>query len=101
MMHLRAALSCVQDIDWTQPTAVIFGNELQGVTKGAIDAADQSVIIPMTGFAQSFNISVAVSIVLFAAQQQRVQQRGRNGSLSKEQQDVLAALMMLRDSVRP
>lgn len=90
----------VQDVDWTQPTAVIFGNELQGVTQAAIDAADQSVIIPMTGFAQSFNISVAASLVLFAAAQQRAQQHGRNGSVNLDQQEVLVALMMLRDLVR-
>jgi SpoU rRNA Methylase family len=89
----------VQDVDWTRPSAVIFGNEAQGVTQAALEAADQSVIIPMRGFADSFNISVAASLLLYEAQQQRIREQGHHANLSQQQQEVLAAVMMLRDQV--
>ncbi len=44
---------------------VVFGNEHQGVSKQILREADEHIIIPMCGFTQSLNISVAAGIVLF------------------------------------
>jgi tRNA (guanosine-2'-O-)-methyltransferase len=44
--------------------AFVFGTELKGLSQEAIDNADAYVKIPMYGFTESFNISVATSIVL-------------------------------------
>ena len=57
--------------DYTTPCAVVFGNERNGVSKKALELADQAVFIPMKGFVQSFNISVAAAIVLYEAMSQR------------------------------
>ena len=79
---------------------MIFGNELEGCSSETIAAADQAVIIPMSGFAQSFNISVAASLTLYEAQQQRIRKQGYHATLTQNQQQVLAALMVLRHQVR-
>lgn len=60
-----------REIDYTQPTAVIFGQEKYGVTDEAIAMADQDIKIPMVGMVQSLNVSVAAALVLYEAQRQR------------------------------
>jgi tRNA (guanosine-2'-O-)-methyltransferase len=46
------------------PAAFVFGTETRGLTKEAIDMADEHLRIPMYGFTESFNISVSVAIIL-------------------------------------
>ena len=53
----------LEDYDWTVPTAVILGNEKEGVSDEARALADGGVYIPMAGFTESFNCSVAASMV--------------------------------------
>lgn len=48
-----------------QPTALCFGTEEDGLSPTALALADATVSIPMFGFTQSFNISVAVSLTLY------------------------------------
>ena len=60
-----------REVDWTQPSAVVFGNEHRGCSQEVIDLADGSVLIPMQGMAQSFNVSVSAGIVLSEAFRQR------------------------------
>lgn len=44
--------------------AFLLGNELDGLTETAIEAADVHMRIPIYGFVESFNISVAAAIIL-------------------------------------
>lgn len=44
--------------------ALLFGNELRGVSKTALEQCDLKVRIPMYGFTESLNISVSVAICL-------------------------------------
>lgn len=60
-----------REVDWTQPSTVVFGNEHRGCTPEVIEAADANVVIPMQGFAQSFNVSVSAAIILAEAYRQR------------------------------
>ncbi|EEF84168.1 TrmH family RNA methyltransferase [Borreliella spielmanii] len=46
--------------------AVFFGTELTGLSAEVLGAADLCVKIPMYGFTQSYNISVAVAIVIYS-----------------------------------
>lgn len=55
----------ITDLDITQPTALVFGTELTGLTPEAIRGADAYVKIPMYGFTESFNISVCAALSLF------------------------------------
>ncbi len=56
----------IGDLDISQPTALVFGTELTGLTQEAIDGADAYVKIPMYGFTESFNISVCAALSLFS-----------------------------------
>jgi tRNA (guanosine-2'-O-)-methyltransferase len=69
--HLSDAAIDYQDIDFTQPTALVLGTELFGVSDGTLANIDQQIRIPMMGMTQSLNVSVACAIVLYEAQRQR------------------------------
>lgn len=60
------------DIDYTQPMAVVFGNESEGISEEARHMADYVIQIPMFGMAQSLNLSVSVGIILYEALKQRM-----------------------------
>ena len=45
--------------------ALIFGSELDGLSRYAIDNADEKLFIPMKGFTQSLNLSVSAAIMLY------------------------------------
>ena len=55
----------IGDVDWSKPTAVVLGNEKDGVSPEMLKLVDQSFKIPMVGFSQSFNISVAASVLFY------------------------------------
>lgn len=44
--------------------AVVVGSEGAGVSRTMLDAADRRIFLPMYGFTESFNISVAAALVL-------------------------------------
>ena len=46
------------------PTAVLFGNELEGLSPAFEAGADERFRIPLRGFVQSLNVSVTVGIAL-------------------------------------
>jgi tRNA (guanosine-2'-O-)-methyltransferase len=55
----------VHDIDVVSgKIALVFGNELRGVSKYALNNADVKIRIPMYGFTESLNLSVSVAICL-------------------------------------
>ncbi|MGB0447051.1 MAG: tRNA (guanosine(18)-2'-O)-methyltransferase TrmH [Pseudomonadales bacterium] len=60
-----------RQVDYTQPTALVMGAEMEGVSPQAVAAADHHVVIPMLGMVHSFNVSVAAAVILLEAQQQR------------------------------
>jgi tRNA (guanosine-2'-O-)-methyltransferase len=55
----------VSELDLTQKVAIFFGQEHDGLSKQVIDSADEFLIIPMYGFTESLNISVAAAIMLY------------------------------------
>lgn len=60
--HMSEKAVSFDDLDLSQKTAVIFGNEKEGVSQEALDLSDGNVLLPMAGFTQSFNISVAAAL---------------------------------------
>jgi tRNA (guanosine-2'-O-)-methyltransferase len=70
--HLSETALDYKDVDYTQPTAIVLGSELFGVSESTLSYVDQQIIIPMTGVSQSLNVSVACAIVLYEAQRQRL-----------------------------
>ena len=60
-----------REVDYTKPTLVVLGNEVDGASETSIKYADKKVIIPMYGMSQSLNVSVANAVILYEAQRQR------------------------------
>ncbi len=86
----------IHDVDFSSPIALVLGNEKSGISKEILDAADERVIIPMPGFVQSFNISVAGALCLYQIFQSRLAKLGRNADVSEEQIQILNAHYALR-----
>ena len=81
-----------------RPVAVLFGNELNGVSDEARALADGAVIVPMRGLTESLNVSVAAACVL-----QRVTERRRDllggGDLAADRQDAFFAAWREREEL--
>jgi len=60
-----------REIDFTKPTAVVMGAELEGVSSVMLDKADHHITVPMVGMVASLNVSVATAIILSEALAQR------------------------------
>lgn len=58
-------------VDYTQPVAIVLGNEMRGLTDAALAGADLVATIPMMGMIRSLNISVACAVLLYEAYRQR------------------------------
>eukprot|EP00249_Psilotum_nudum_P008560 c21365_g1_i1 orf=201-1457(-) len=86
----------IHDMDWTIPTAVVFGNELRGVSEEAMQMSDLRCSIPMSGMVASFNVSVAAGILMHHIVHDRIARSGRHGDLLHQEQQVLAAEFYLR-----
>ena len=52
------------EFDISQKSAFFFGSEKTGISQTVIDQADGFMRIPMFGFTESYNISVAVALTL-------------------------------------
>lgn len=79
-MHLNGIKVCtaemkadkkLDDINWQEPCCVIMGSEDKGIQPFLTKAADEKFTIPMSGKFESFNVSVAAGIILYAALRQR------------------------------
>lgn len=71
--HLGSDSIPYTDLDYTQPIAIVFGNESDGISEKARQLADYSIKIPMFGMSQSLNISVSAGIILYEALKQRIE----------------------------
>jgi TrmH family RNA methyltransferase len=68
---LKAARSCY-DYDFRRGVWLVFGNEGSGLSPAASDAVADHLIIPMQGRAESLNVAMAATVLLFEAQRQRM-----------------------------
>lgn len=53
--------------DKNEKIALVFGNEIEGVSQEVVNIADKFLEIPQFGTKHSFNISISVGIVLWEA----------------------------------
>ncbi len=80
----------LHEIPFERKIALVFGNEHDGVTSAMAEAADARFHIPMAGFTQSFNVSVAAAIALWAAVDAR-RRLGLTGDLAPEDRQRLTS----------
>ena len=55
----------ITELPLNQKTAIVLGNEGDGLSETALQNADAFVKIPMYGFTESYNISVSAAICLY------------------------------------
>lgn len=67
---LQARKTCYE-ADWSGPTWIVLGNEGRGVSPEIAAQIDEHVIIPMSGPAESLNVAMAATVLLFEAMRQR------------------------------
>jgi|GEM_PF-213690 len=96
--HLAEDAVPLGDLDLTRRSAIVFGNERSGVSQEMLSEADVTCIIPSPGFIQSYNISVAAAMTLYAAHAARLRAYGSNGDLSDEDRNRLRADFYMRSS---
>lgn len=80
----------IDTIDWSRPTAIVLGNEKDGVSEEMRGLVDGRFRIPMLGFSQSFNISVAAALIFYRAHLEHRKLGGRVGLSEAQRQQVLA-----------
>ena len=54
----------LDDFDISQPSALFFGTERNGLSPEVLEQADGFLKIPMVGFTESLNISVSAAIII-------------------------------------
>ena len=59
------------DVDMTQPIAIVVGTEQLGLSERWMQNADIQVRIPMCGVADSLNVAMATTLLLYEALRQR------------------------------
>ena len=80
----------LHDLDISKKSAFIFGVEKSGVSEEVLINSDEIITIPMVGFTESLNISVAAAIIL-----ENLTNKLRNSNypwrLSEKEQEILYA----------
>ncbi|MEM9772718.1 MAG: RNA methyltransferase [Cyanobacteria bacterium P01_D01_bin.73] len=84
--HTKA--STVNEIPLDGKIAMLFGTELTGLSNVALEQADTYAFIPMSGFSESFNISVSVALCLYDLTTRLRQNRDDWYLSDQEQQDL-------------
>lgn len=75
----------IHEIDIDKPMALIFGTERRGISDEMKNMADEFVQIPMYGFTESFNISVAAAITLNVLRE-RLEKSSLDWKLNEDEQ---------------
>lgn len=86
-----------EDLRAVERVAVVFGNEHAGVSEAMARGAHGTCAVPMVGFVESLNVSVAAAVTLYGAAS------GRPGDLSEAERKELTARFLVstvRDAER-
>ncbi len=59
------------DLDFSQPSLILLGNEGQGLSEELIDLADLAVKVPLSNGVESLNLAVTAALLLYEAKRQR------------------------------
>lgn len=71
-VSLEKNAKMLPEYEVTEPIALVFGTEMEGVSQEILDFADETLAIPMYGFTRSFNVSVAASICMYELKQKLI-----------------------------
>lgn len=77
-----------EEVPLDHPVCLWFGAELVGVSPIAREAADGVVTVPMRGFAQSLNVSVAAAVTMRPVAE-RARARGEDALLPPDEREAV------------
>lgn len=60
------------DQEWQRPVGIVLGNEGDGLPEDILVSLDDTVRIPMTGTAESLNLSIAAGVLMYEVQRGRI-----------------------------
>jgi 23S rRNA (guanosine2251-2'-O)-methyltransferase len=66
------AQKLIYDVDFTEPCAIVMGNEETGISKEVLHHSDEKMKLPIEGKTQSLNVSVACGAILYEAMRQKI-----------------------------
>ena len=66
------AQKLIYEVNFTEPCAIVMGNEETGISKEVMHHSDEKIKLPIEGKTQSLNVSVACGAVLYEAMRQRL-----------------------------
>lgn len=90
----------ISQLPLDQKTALVFGNEGDGLTDNALNNADAYVKIPMYGFTESYNISVSAALCLYELSG-RMRNEVKNWQLTEEEKESLLINFALKTIKNP
>jgi len=98
--HLSEKSMSYREVDYTQKSIIVMGNEAEGISQEVLALANKVVVIPMQGMAQSLNVSVATALLLYEAERQ-LEEAGKydEPQLSSEMQEKLKFEWVHRDLI--
>lgn len=82
------ATKTLEAINLDQKIALLFGTEQEGLTQQTIDQADELIKIPMSGFTESFNVSVSVALCVYSLST-RLRASDVVWQLNQQEQEIL------------
>lgn len=88
---LPSATTRLDSLDPLVPAVFMMGNEIRGLSQEARAHADVEFCIPMSGFSESVNLSVATALCVYTHAEARRRALGRTGDLDEEAVDALRA----------
>ena len=83
------AQTTFDELELSEPTALCFGNEKDGISQRLFDRVDGRFRIPMAGFTSCFNLSVALALCMYPAAAARRRFLGVPGDLLPERRAAL------------
>ena len=87
----------IEDVPLNKKLALFFGTEMQGMSEQLEKNAEVFVKIPMMGFTESFNISVAAALSMYTLSN-RLRKENINWQLSEEEKEEIM-LQWLRNTI--
>lgn len=85
--HPSSGIS-IDEVSIDSKIAVVMGNELKGITKYALENADETVRIPMFGFTESMNISVSAALCIRSVAS-RIRSSDYDWNLREDEKEIL------------
>lgn len=90
----------ITELPLDQKTALVLGNEGDGLSETALQYADAFVKIPMYGFTESYNLSVSTAICLYELTR-RMRQEAPSWQLTNEETEILLIDYALKSIKNP